>query len=214
MDRPESVECGTLKLRRWASTAPSWMSIHSQSVPVITAVQWHLETLLTTVTIVSNGMVEYLLMRDSAVAPAALTSASDSVSCADTTDHQLARLFAKCLTPGAEIVLAAVGGSITAAYGYPNAPGFNNIYINRLAEFVQQLCPMATVRAVNAARPATGSVLPSLCLRDLVGQTMDLLAIEYRCEQKPMQTSKTTVDACGRGSLPRCKWIDALAIIL
>ncbi|KAG5191774.1 hypothetical protein JKP88DRAFT_174057 [Tribonema minus] len=95
----------------------------------------------------------------------------------DITEQQLEVLFEKCVTPGASIVVASTGGSITAGGGAH--VGDANVYIHRLARHVAQLCPQAAVTTINAARGGTGSLTTGMCLTNLLGPRVDLLAVEF-----------------------------------
>ncbi|KAG5186881.1 hypothetical protein JKP88DRAFT_162137 [Tribonema minus] len=105
---------------------------------------------------------------------------------ADTTNEQLEVLFQKCVTPGASITVGAVGGSITAGAGA--GVGDENAYIHRIAASVQRFCPAATVSAVNAARGGTGSLTTGMCLQNMLGPHVDLLAMEFSLNDREQYT--------------------------
>ncbi len=100
---------------------------------------------------------------------------------------------------GEKVVIAFVGGSITAGAG-ASAP--NNTYVSLVGDWWRQEFPKAQIEVVNAGRGATGTNYAVLRLqRDVLSKNPDVLFVEFAVNDNNLKESAETMEGVVRQGL-------------
>ena len=84
------------------------------------------------------------------------------------------RFIDKLMTPGSEVKIVALGGSVTVGYRFSNTS-----YPEQFASWLQEAFPETNITILNMARRATAATFAALCVVQDVPADSDLVLIEY-----------------------------------
>ncbi|KAG5187723.1 hypothetical protein JKP88DRAFT_206975 [Tribonema minus] len=95
------------------------------------------------------------------------------------TEAQLRNVFLKCVTPGADINVGAIGGSITE---------HDDSWAGNFSALLSHLCPRAQVRMHNGARASHGALTLGLCARAVMAPELDIAMLEFSLNDQGQYT--------------------------
>ena len=106
---------------------------------------------------------------------------------------RLARVFAKAAR-GEQIVIGALGGSITEGAGASDGRKWSDI----VADWFRAKFPQSRIEARNAGIGATGSLLGALRISRDLGDSLDFVTIDFCVNDKPGDSCEETMEGCVR----------------